>query len=52
MFIICAIDAARQEILVGAFVRINGSGFPAALVRAHDWGADVRLIAQLAKMLN
>jgi phosphatidylserine/phosphatidylglycerophosphate/cardiolipin synthase-like enzyme len=40
-----AIDAARQEILVSAYVLTEGSGFPAALVRAHDRGVDVRLIA-------
>jgi hypothetical protein len=30
-----AIDAARQEILVSAYVLTKGSGFPAALVRAR-----------------
>jgi phosphatidylserine/phosphatidylglycerophosphate/cardiolipin synthase-like enzyme len=40
-----AIDAARQEILVSAYVLTNGSGFLAALVRAHGRGVDVRLIA-------
>ena len=40
-----AIDAARQEILVSAYALTNGSGFPAALARAHGRGVDVRLIA-------
>jgi phosphatidylserine/phosphatidylglycerophosphate/cardiolipin synthase-like enzyme len=40
-----AIDAARQEILVSAYALTKGSGFPAALIRAHDRGVDVRLIA-------
>jgi hypothetical protein len=35
-----AIDAARQEILVSAYVLTNGPGFPAALVAAsRSWGA-------------
>ena len=40
-----AIDAAQREILVSAYVLTNGSGIPAALIRAHGRGVDVRLIA-------
>src|SRR5271170_7556952 len=40
-----AIDAAEQEILVNAYVLTTGSGIPGALIRAHDRGVDVRLIA-------
>jgi len=40
-----AIDAAEHEILVSAYVLTNGSGIPAALIRAHDRGVDVRLVA-------
>jgi phospholipase D len=42
---ISAIDAAQREILVSAYVLTNGSGIPAALIRAHGRGVDVRLIA-------
>ena len=40
-----AIDAAHREVLVNAYGFTNGSGIPAALIRAHDRGVDVGLIA-------
>jgi phosphatidylserine/phosphatidylglycerophosphate/cardiolipin synthase-like enzyme len=40
-----AIDAAEHEVLVHAYVFTTGSGIPAALIRAHDRGVDVRLVA-------
>lgn len=40
-----AIDAAQREVLVNAYAFTVGSGIPGALVRAHDRGVDVRLIA-------
>jgi phosphatidylserine/phosphatidylglycerophosphate/cardiolipin synthase-like enzyme len=40
-----AVDAAEREILVNAYVLTMGSGVPAALIRAHNRGVDVRLIA-------
>jgi phosphatidylserine/phosphatidylglycerophosphate/cardiolipin synthase-like enzyme len=40
-----AIDAAQHEILVNAYAVTTGSGIPGALIRAHDRGVDVRLIA-------
>jgi phosphatidylserine/phosphatidylglycerophosphate/cardiolipin synthase-like enzyme len=40
-----AINAAQREILASAYVLTEGSGIPAALVRAHARGVDVRLIA-------
>jgi phosphatidylserine/phosphatidylglycerophosphate/cardiolipin synthase-like enzyme len=42
---ISAIDAASREILVNAYAFTTGSGVPAALIRAHDRGVDVRLVA-------
>jgi phosphatidylserine/phosphatidylglycerophosphate/cardiolipin synthase-like enzyme len=42
---IAAIDAARSEILVNAYALTTGSGIPGALIRAHNRGVDVRLIA-------
>ena len=39
------LDAARQEILVSAYVLTKGSGIPAALIRAKGRGVDVRLVA-------
>jgi hypothetical protein len=38
-----ALDAARHEILVNAYVLTMGSGIPGALIRAHARGLDVRL---------
>jgi hypothetical protein len=38
---ISAIDAARLEIPVNAYVFTMGSGIPAALIRAYDRGMDV-----------
>jgi len=40
-----AIDAAEREILVNAYVLTIGCGIPPALIRAHNRGVDVRLIA-------
>lgn len=40
-----AIDAAQREILVSAYVLTNGSGIPAALIRAHARGVDVEVVA-------
>jgi phosphatidylserine/phosphatidylglycerophosphate/cardiolipin synthase-like enzyme len=40
-----AIDAAQQEILASAYVLANGSGIPAALIRARVRGVDVRRVA-------
>jgi phosphatidylserine/phosphatidylglycerophosphate/cardiolipin synthase-like enzyme len=40
-----AIEAAEHEVLVHAYVYTTGSGIPEALIRAHDRGVDVRLIA-------
>ena len=40
-----AIDAAHREVLVNAYGFTNGSGISAALIRAHDRGVDVGLIA-------
>jgi phospholipase D len=40
-----AIDAARREILINAYAFTTGSGIPGALIRAHDRGVDVQLIA-------
>jgi phosphatidylserine/phosphatidylglycerophosphate/cardiolipin synthase-like enzyme len=40
-----AIEDARSEILVNAYALTVGSGIPGALIRAHDRGVDVRLIA-------
>ena len=45
MLAIGAIDAAQQEILASAYVLTNGSGIPAALIRAKARGVDVRLVA-------
>ena len=42
---ISAVDAAEHEILVNAYILTMGSGVPAALIRAHDRGVDVRLLA-------
>jgi phosphatidylserine/phosphatidylglycerophosphate/cardiolipin synthase-like enzyme len=42
---IAAIDTAQHEILASAYVLTNGSGIPGALIRAHDRGVDVRLVA-------
>jgi phosphatidylserine/phosphatidylglycerophosphate/cardiolipin synthase-like enzyme len=42
---ISAIDAARHEILVNAYVFTTGSGVPEALIRAHDRGVDVGVVA-------
>ena len=42
---ISAIDAPRQQILALAYVLTNGFGIPAALLRTHDRGVDVRLVA-------
>jgi phosphatidylserine/phosphatidylglycerophosphate/cardiolipin synthase-like enzyme len=43
-FAVRAIDAARQQILVGAYNLTTGSGIVEALLRALGRGVDVRLI--------
>jgi phosphatidylserine/phosphatidylglycerophosphate/cardiolipin synthase-like enzyme len=40
-----AIDAAQREILVNAYALTTVSGIPGALIRAHDRGVDVAVIA-------
>ena len=40
-----AVDAATHEILVNAYVLTTGSGLPAALIRAHRRGIDIRILA-------
>jgi phosphatidylserine/phosphatidylglycerophosphate/cardiolipin synthase-like enzyme len=45
LYAIGVIDGARSEILVNAYALTAGSGIPGALIRAHDRGADVRVIA-------
>jgi phosphatidylserine/phosphatidylglycerophosphate/cardiolipin synthase-like enzyme len=40
-----AIDAAQHEILVNAYAFTTGSGIPGALIRAHDRGVNVAVIA-------
>jgi phosphatidylserine/phosphatidylglycerophosphate/cardiolipin synthase-like enzyme len=42
---IAAIAAAQCEILISAYVLANGSGIPAALIRAHERDVDVELVA-------
>lgn len=43
--IVRAIDRAEHEILVGAYGLTTGAGIVEALLRAHQRGVDVRLIA-------
>ncbi len=40
-----AIEAAQREILVNVYAFTTVSGIPGALIRAHDRGVDVRVIA-------
>jgi phosphatidylserine/phosphatidylglycerophosphate/cardiolipin synthase-like enzyme len=40
-----AVDAAEREVLVNAYLITLGSGIPAALIRAHDRGVSVSVIA-------
>jgi phosphatidylserine/phosphatidylglycerophosphate/cardiolipin synthase-like enzyme len=42
---IVAVEAAQREVLVNAYVLTEGSGIPAALIRAHQRGVDVRMVA-------
>ena len=44
-FVVRAIDGAEREILVGAYGLTMGAGIVEALLRAHQRGVDVRLIA-------
>ena len=44
-FAVRAIDRARQEILVGAYSLTTGAGIVEALLRAHQRGVEVKLIA-------
>jgi phosphatidylserine/phosphatidylglycerophosphate/cardiolipin synthase-like enzyme len=44
-FAVRAIDRAEQEILVGAYGLTMGAGIVEALLRAHQRGVDVKLIA-------
>jgi phosphatidylserine/phosphatidylglycerophosphate/cardiolipin synthase-like enzyme len=45
LLVIGEIEAARHEILVNAYGFTTVSGIPGALIRAHDRGVDVRVIA-------
>lgn len=44
-FAVRAIEGARREILVGAYGLTTGSGIVEALLRAHQRGVEVKLIA-------
>jgi phosphatidylserine/phosphatidylglycerophosphate/cardiolipin synthase-like enzyme len=44
-FIVCAINNAAREILVGAYGLTPGSGIVEVLIRAKERGVDVQLIA-------